>query len=518
MKKSGTGQAQDQATLVSSLLRAAAYPHPVTDFQVMDTHISWVILTGKFAYKIKKALRLEFLDFSTLELRRHFCEEELRLNRRWAPELYLGVVPIFGTPERPTLLGDGEPIEYAVKMLQFRQESQLDKQLALGRLTDDDMRELAETIYGYHEQADVAAPMSGTEVFRTVSSPMYDNFGPLAEFGDGGQVERLRAWTDQSLVQLRDILVGRHRAGLVRECHGDLHLTNLVRLSSGIAPYDCVEFAPELRTMDVMSDLSFLFMDLVSRHREDLAFALINRYLEKTGDYAGMSVMGLYFVYHCLIRAKVAAIRNTERSLRELEYRLNTAVGWIERPSPVLITMHGFSASGKTWLSSRLLSSMPAIRLRSDIERKRLHGLGELEDSESGVAEGIYTESATTGVYRHMQKLAKVLLQAGFSVILDAAFLKRALRREARELAAGEGAAFVVVETTAADDELSRRLRVRAEGDAEASEADRQVLEYQLGHVEALTEEERQRCISVATDRAFDVDEIVSRLRNSRVS
>jgi len=515
MKKSGTGQAQDQATLITSLQRATAYPHPVTDFQVMDTHISWVILTGKFAYKIKKALRLEFLDFSTLELRRHFCEEELRLNRRWAPELYLDVVPIRGTLERPTLLGDGEPIEYAVKMLQFHQEWQLDKQLALGRLTEDDMRNLAETIHGYHEKADVAPPMDGAEVMRTVSSPMYDNFVPLTEVADGTQLEQLRTWTRQSLEQLHDTIVDRQRSGFVRECHGDLHLTNLVRLPSGIVPYDCVEFASELRTMDVLSDLSFLFMDLVSRHRADLAYVLINRYLEKSGDYAGMSVMGLYFVYHCLIRAKVAAIRNTERSLRELGYRLSTAVEWIERPSPVLIVMHGLSATGKTWLSSRVLSRMPAIRLRSDIERKRLHGLGELESSESGLAEGIYTDTATVGVYEQMLKMANTLLQAGFNVILDAAFLQREWRHEARELAAGQGAGFVILETITGGDELARRLRERAQDKSEASEADLDVLDYQKRHAEPLDEGERQRCVSVASDREIDLQEIVRKLRGS---
>ena len=199
MKKSGTGQAHDQATLIASLLRANAYPHAVTGLKVMDTHISWVVLTGRFAYKIKKALRLQFLDFSTLELRRHFCEEELRLNQRWAPELYLDVVAIRGTVEQPTINGDGEPIEYAVKMLQFSQDSQLDRQLALGRLTSEDMLALAETIHGYHKSADVVPPMDDKEAVRTVSAPMYDNFGLLAPLADGAQLESLRRWTEQSL-------------------------------------------------------------------------------------------------------------------------------------------------------------------------------------------------------------------------------------------------------------------------------------------------------------------------------
>lgn len=513
MKKSGTGQGQDQATLVSSLQRATAFPHPVKEFQVLETHISWVILTGQFAYKIKKALRLEFLDFSTLALRRHFCEEELRLNKRWAPELYLDVVPIRGTVQQPTLLGDGEPIEYAVKMLQFSQESQLDRELALGRVTEDDVRALAETIHGYHEAADVVPPMDGPDVIRSVSDPMFDNFGPLATACSDERIERIREWTARSLEQLRTVLLERQQFGFVRECHGDLHLTNLVRLPSGIVPYDCVEFSAELRNMDVISDLSFLFMDLVSRHREDLAYVLINRYLEKSGDYAGMRLMGLYFVYHCLIRAKVAAIRSTERSLRELGYRLATAMQWIERPTPVLVAMHGLSASGKTWLSSRLLPRLPAIRVRSDIERKRLHGLGELERSESGVAEGIYTESATARVYEHMLDMAAMLLRSGYNVILDASFLQRKWRLKARELAAGQGVEFVILETTTAREELARRLRARATERSEASEADSDVLAYQEGHVEPLDEQERKRCISLETDEQREINGIVAQIR-----
>jgi len=513
MEKSGTGQAQEQATLVSSLQRAAAYPHPVTEFQLKDTHISWVVLTGQYAYKIKKALRLEFLDFSTLELRRYFCEEELRLNRRWAPELYLDVVPIRGTPERPTLTGDGDPIEYAVKMLQFEQASQLDRQLALERLTVDDMLNLAETIHGYHVQADVAPPEAADDVMRTVSAPMFDNFGPLAAVADSTDLERLRSWTTRSLEQLRGTLVDRQHSGFVRECHGDLHLTNLVRLPSGIVPYDCVEFSAELRTMDVLSDLSFLFMDFLSRGRDDLAYVLVNRYLEKSGDYAGMSVFGLYVVYHCLIRAKVAAIRNTERSLKELGKRLATATGWLDRPAPVLVLMHGLSASGKTWLSSKLLAQLPAIRVRSDIERKRMHGVGELESSTSGVGEGIYTETATADLYRHMLSMARTLLQADFNVILDAAFLQKEWRAEARGLAAEQGAGFAILETTTADDELAKRLRERAQGKSEASEADLEVLDYQKRHVEPLDEQERNGCISVETGEELDVNGIVDRMR-----
>lgn len=512
MDKSGPGQAQKQATLVRSLMRVDAFPHPVSKLRLFETHISWVILTGQFAYKIKKALRLAFLDFSTLEYRRHFCDEELRLNRRWAPELYLDVVPIFGSHDCPTLTGDGSTIEYAVKMLQFEQSLQLDKQLELELLSEQDMCDLAETIAQYHEESPVNPFHSANDTIEALSAPMYDNFPPLEPHVDASLLARVRDWTERSLGDSTSELVERHRQGFVRECHGDLHLTNLVRLPSGIVPYDCVEFSPQLRIMDILSDISFLVMDLVARERVDLAYVLLNRYLEKNGDYRGMSLLGLYFVYHCMIRAKVAAIRNTERSLCELANRLAVANDWIDRSAPTLVVMHGYSGSGKTWLSSRLLSSLPAIRVRSDIERKRLHALGESDDSGSAVGGGIYTASASEAVYVEMLNRASQLLEAGFNVILDAAFLDRNNREGAREVANAFAAPFVILDVRASNDVLERRLRARTTGDV--SEANVDVLRHQLDHAEALDEVERRRTLSVDTGGRQDIPELTQLIKS----
>ncbi len=512
MQKSGTGQEHSQATLLTSLCRADAYPHPVSDVRVLETHISWVILTGRFAYKIKKALKLDFLDFSTLELRRRYCEEELRLNARWAPDLYLAVVPICGSADAPAIDGDGAPIEYAVKMLQFDQQQQLDKQLQRDLLSRQDIHDLAAAIAAGHERADVVPHASEAETLRDVSAPMRDNFPPLVPAVDATRLDRLRDWTEDELQRLAPRLLERRAEGFVRECHGDLHLTNLVRLPSGIVPYDCVEFSAELRTMDVLSDLSFLVMDLASRQRNDLAFAMLNRYLEISGDYAGMAVFGLYYVYHCLIRAKVAAIRDTERSRRELEYRLTAAGRWIDRSPPMLIAMHGYSGSGKTWLSSQLLEKLPALRVRSDVERKRLHRLGETESSDSGVGQGIYSAAASGRVYDRLFDIAGRLLVEGYKVILDASFLDRRQRKRAASLAKRCGVPFAMVATTAADDELTRRLSSRGRT---VSEADLGVLRHQREASDGLTQSERQSVVAVATDERPDLDDIVNNLKRS---
>ena len=510
MDKSGRGQERSQATLITSLQRADAYPHPVTDVRVLQTHISWVVLTGRFAYKIKKALKLDFLDFSTLELRRRFCHQELELNRRWAPELYLGVVPIGGSHDAPMIDGDGEPIEYAVKMLQFDQRQQLDKQLKQGLLSRDDVRAMAAAIAGYHERAEAIPHESDDATLSDVANPMRDNFPPLEGAVESAFLERVRDWTETELQRLTPTLLKRRTHGFVRECHGDLHLTNLVRLPSGIVAYDCVEFAPELRIMDVISDLSFLVMDLASRGRRDLAYVLLNRYLEIRGDYEGMRLLRLYVVYHCMIRAKVAAIRNTDRSLRELQHRVRATAGWIDTPPPMLIAMHGYSGSGKTWLSSRLLERLPAVRVRSDTERKRLHGLEERESSDSALGQGAYTESASARVYERLFQIGGDLLAEGFNVILDAAFLKREDRVRAASVADRCGAPFALVSTMADDNELLRRLSTRGET---VSEADSDVLRYQRETADPLHDSERGTVVAVATDRALDLDDTLDRLR-----
>jgi aminoglycoside phosphotransferase family enzyme/predicted kinase len=511
-----------QAVLIASLMSSEAYPHPVSSIEVFETHISWVIATGAFAYKIKKAVKLDFLDFSTLGQRRHYCEEELRLNRRFAPELYLSVVPIAGSVEHPQVDGDESAIEYALKMVQFPQSAQLDNQLAAGRLKEKDLYALAETIAAHHGQAKIIEFANDSESVRKVRAPMLENFAPLKQAIDMDLLYRVQEWTADRLLDLKPVLIQRRKDGFVRECHGDLHLGNLVRLSGGIVPFDCVEFSAELRNIDVISDITFLVMDLVAEARQDLAYAFLNRYLECTGDYAGLTVFGLYFVYHSMIRAKVAAIRSRERAdpgergqdIEDLKHNLAVAARWIEASEPRLIAMHGFSGSGKTWLSSQLMSELPAIRIRSDIERKRFLGLAETAGSGSAPGSGIYTEQVNAAIYDHLMATAGRLLEAGFNVIVDASFLNRADRERILALARRHDVAFTFVATTADRDELRQRIRKRAVTGKDASEADTSVLEHQFEHSDPLNEAERERTVFVATDTTVEIGHLIKALRH----
>ncbi|MDJ0751444.1 MAG: AAA family ATPase [Woeseiaceae bacterium] len=512
----GLESIESAEALVGSLSHRSAYDHRVGNIRVLDTHISWIVLTGDFAYKIKKPVKLDFLDYSTLEKRKCCCELEVELNRRWAPDIYLDVVPICGSRGSLIVGGTGTPIEYAVRMNQFPQDAQLDAQLAAGLLVNKDMVELAEKVAGIHAAIPVYVASSGEGFLAAIRRQMFDNFDYLQDGIDQDDVQRLLAWTRQSLDDCRETLLARYETGFVRECHGDLHLRNLVRLPSGVTPYDCVEFSVELRNIDVVSDVSFLVMDLVARGERRLAYAFINRYLECTGDYAGVTVLGLYFVYHALIRAKIAVIRAIERKhetsrrhdRKETAHYCNVARWWTDFGTPRLIIMHGFSGSGKTWLSQQLMLRLSAIRVRSDIERKRMHGLREAERSGSAVGQGLYGPATSAGLYERLAGFAESILGTGHNVIVDAAFLDRGERDRFRELAERVGSEFVIISTSAARDELHRRVETRQRIGGDPSEADAAVLGHQFDHADALDADERDSVIEVATDRPVDFDKV----------
>ncbi len=507
--------------LIAGLLRPEAWSHAVERVALVETHISWVLLTGEFAYKVKKPVELAFLDFRELERRRFFCEEEVRLNRFWAPELYLDVVPIGMRDGRPKVGGDGPAVEYAVRMRQFDQSLRLDKQLEAYQLTGEDMRQVAEEIAVRHQRADRAGP--ARQLLLATKRLMCENFDDLAGEIPDERLEALRRWTGTSLGVHEATLRERCRSGFYRECHGDLHLGNVVRLASGIKAFDCIEFSEELRRIDVVADYGFLVMDLVARGRTDLAYAFLNRYLEVAGDYDGLTLLRLYVVYRCLVRAKVAAIRRRERSPGEsrdedtatVDHYCELAQVWTEPRKPVLVAMSGLSGSGKTWLSSRLMTALPAFRLRSDLERKRMFGLEEKADSRSGIESGIYSREAGEAVYTHLFREARKILAAGFNVILDAAFLDLAHRERARRLAVDSGAAFAIVQASAPPDVLEQRLSRRAAAGGDASEADLEVLRHQVRTSEPLTADEAPFAITVSTETEVDVPRVAKKIKEA---
>lgn len=503
---------------IQDLLSAAAYPHPVSRVELLETHISWVVLTGSFAYKIKKPVNLDFLDFSTLERRHHFCEEELRLNRSWAPELYLEVVPITQVDGVVRVGGEGTPIEYAVRMRQFDHAARLDRLIQRGRLSNDDVIELAEEIARRHKSARRVTPTPRLQA--TTEKLIWDNFDELQGEVPDQLLHRLRAWLQSRIDMHRPILQERGHNGFFRECHGDLHLANIVRLEEGIRAFDCIEFDRELREIDVVADYAFLAMDFITRGVVGHAYTFVNRYLEKTGDYIGSCLMPMYVLYRAMVRAKVAVIGREQHAARtdraEDRHTINRycalARACISDRRPVLVLMTGLSGSGKTWLSTRLVPALPALRLRSDLERKRMFGLDETAVSESGIGAGIYEAEASHAVYQRLLATSEKLLNAGISVILDAAFLDAGYRRLARRLARSCNVRCVMINAVADEQTLSLRLnRRKASGDF--SEADLEVLRHQVATRDPLETNELAMTITVDTAEDIDVTALVARIR-----
>lgn len=525
MKPSDPDDSESLHTLVKALCNPALYGPPVKTVELRETHISYVFLAGPCAYKIKKAVDLQFLDFSTLEKRRHYCLEEVRLNRRLAPDLYLDVVAIGGSPDAPELNGAGPAIEYAVRMRRFPEDRQLDRLLAQGMVLPAHFDTLAREIAAFHGHVAVAGADSPFGTPERVHAPALENFRQIEErvqeAADRAPLQSLLAWTEREYAaHLRDF--ERRKAGdFIREGHGDMHTGNMVLQDDRITVFDCIEFNENLRWIDVMNDVAFLTMDLADRGRPDLAHRFLNAYLEATGDYKGLRVLRYYQVYRALVRAKVAAIRlsqpglapdNRERIRAQYLGYLKLAHCFTQAPAPRLIITCGLSGSGKTHLTQSLLETSGAVRLRSDVVRKALFGLAPEARSGSDVASGLYTSDASARAYERLAELAEIILSAGYPVILDATFLKRAQRDAARELAARLGVPFRILHVTAADEVLRDRVARRAALAQDASEADVAVLENQMKGWEPLTPEESAEALIIDTGGPVDVGRIVQAL------
>ncbi len=491
------------------LLTPSAFSHPVTRLELRQTNISFVVLTGPFAYKIKKSVKLEFIDASTLALRRHLCEEELRLNRRLAADLYVDVVAITRQADGLRIGGPGEVIDYAVRMKQFEASQELSELIRRAEVSPREFVGLASRLAQFHENAPKAS--TDTEYPHTthLRDAVLGTVATLLKHLDADVklpeldflIDWTRAYLRDSLPQLRI----REAAGFIRECHGDLHARNVVRWRGELLPFDCLEFDPKLRWIDVMNDVAFLVMDLTAYDRKDLEFAFLNAYLERTGDYDGVRHLAFYAVYRALVRAMVDGLgAQAERAHRQefqsrLRVRVKTAVAFVRRSTPALILMHGLSGSGKSWLSEQLMLEIGAVRIRSDLERKRLAGSQTSAFHDRGLEQGLYDPQWSRRTYARLLECAESCLNAGVNVIVDAAFLLGAERRLFRDLTMRKGLPFIIVLCEADRGVLVERIRKREQLHVDPSDAGVKVLDWQVQNTERLTAEERSHAIVVDT-------------------
>jgi uncharacterized protein len=477
-------------------MRPDAYLHDCDRIELVETHISWVLLTGTFVYKIKKPVDFGFLNFSTLSLRHHYCEEEVRLNRRFAESLYLDVVRITLSDGVARFGGDGEPVEYAVRMRQFPGEMQLDRLLAAGALASEELAAFGSTLATVHDTLPRVAKDAGFGSAEAVLGPIAENFLQVRQsvFASvrSQQLDELDAWSNARHAELVPTIESRRRDGFVRECHGDLHLSNLVRLDDGIHAFDCIEFSEGLRWIDVISDAAFLIMDCEVRDRSDLAYAFLDRYLEKTGDYRAGALLGFYLVYRSMVRAKVAALQAQRADDADLLRRFHSHVDFARERAfarrPAFVLMCGVSGSGKSRVAEQLVLHLPGVRIRSDVERKRMANLAADARSHSGLDSGLYAADKTDALYEHLLHSAEALVAGGERVIVDATFLTVARRARFVDAAARKGCVCVIVYCTAPRDVLVERIEQRNAQRRDPSEATVDVLDVQLANFETPNE------------------------------
>jgi len=498
--------------LIRALNQQSCFGHPVDRIWVIETHISYVVLTGAFAYKIKKPVTLPFVDFSTLEKRRAACDEEMRVNARLAPALYLGVVPIGGSINAPVVNAPGEAIEYAVKMRQFPDSARLDRVLKRGKVSEAMVRDLARQVVRFHASVETCRPTGNKQRSEQRFNEIAENFDSLEQLPDSPDRQRLiselRDWSMESLVVNGEQLRRRRQDGFVRECHGDMHLANLALLDDEIVIFDALEFNENLRWSDVLSEVAFLVMDFFHHGRPDLANVFLSTYLEVTGDYEGLGLLPHFLVYRAMVRAKVTAIRIHQPGLEEDEQSatLGQVEGYLQLAlrcaradsKPFLLITCGPSGAGKSFMSERLCGILGAIRVRSDAERQRRALPGENQ----------YSAFARHRTYMRMETNADKILQSGYPVIVDATFIRKEDRQQFWHLANDRQVPFGILWLNAPKQVLKRRVALRSATGTDASEANVDVLERQLQEVEPLSPAEQEFALELDTSSEFDASEI----------
>jgi len=433
--------------LIQQMLHPQFYPHEVTDaVQLVQTHVSYILLTGNFAYKVKKPVNFGFLDFSTLAKREHFCHEEIRLNQRGAAELYLEVLPIVQNGDRYELNGAGEPVEFTVKMQQFEAGTLFSDLFDQGKLTEELLIRLAKELAAFHRQGAINDYIRSFGEVSQIRQAFDENYEQTLSYIGGPQTQQqfdeTRQYTDRLFAEKADLLTQRIRQDWIRECHGDVHLRNITLWHDKILLFDCIEFNEPFRFVDTMFDIAYIIMDLDARDRPDLSNVFLNAYIEQMDDWEGLQVLPLYLSRQSYVRAKVTSFLLGDPSIPEAvkQDALATAtryyrLAWEYTRSPLgnastphggnVYLMSGLSGSGKSTVARALARQIGAIHIRSDAVRKHLGGVA-LDQSGD---ESLYSPEMSQKTYDRLLQLGITLATQGYPVILDAKYDREPLRQ-----------------------------------------------------------------------------------------
>jgi aminoglycoside phosphotransferase family enzyme len=527
--------------LINQMLQPGFYPHSVVEpIKLIQTHISYLLLTGDFAYKIKKPINFGFLDFSTLERRRHFCQEELRLNQQLSSQLYLAVLPITVSKDSAqyqlVLETDslGEVVEYAVQMRQFPQDNLFSHLFERGELTDTDMQALGKRVASFHSSAQTGEEIQRFGEVAAVRQVAEDNYAAsipyIGRVQTQTQFDQTRAFTEQFFANYGDWFHRRQIEGKIRECHGDLHLNNVCFYQDQIQVFDCIEFNQAFRNTDTIYDAAFMVMDLEFQGRSDLANVFLNAYLEQTGDYWGAVLLPLYLSMRAYVRAKVNSLALDDPGIPSAEkqqaqeraaayYQL--AWAYTQPRQGQLVLMSGLSGSGKTTVARQLAQAIEAIHIRSDAVRKHLAGLAldQRGDVAGEPGSGIYTPEMTRRTYEQLLELGIFLAQHGRSVVLDAKYDQQEFRQAAIAQAEAQHIPLKIFHCTAPlevlRDRLQRREALRLQTrSGDIADATAELLTAQQKAMEPFTDAEQAYVQTIYThqDLATQLSEVVSQL------
>ena len=448
---------------------------------MMQTHISWIFLTGDYAYKLKKPLDLGFLNFSTLTRRKFYCEQELSLNRRLSADIYLDVLPLCRQGDHFILGGSENIVDYCLKMRQFDQSGLLDQRLSSNQFDPAWMDQLAENIARFHAEQqgtiEFGQPCMLADHIRANLDVAENHMGHAL---DENTMSELAAYATDAIQRGHDALLRRQTEGFIRPCHGDLHLKNITLIENRPCIFDCIEFSDEFRIIDTMNDAAFLVMDCDANGRPDLGFRFLSRYLEYTGDYSGLGLLNLYLFYRATVRGKVSTLLAAEltaengrnQQFAEARKYFALAITYTGTKQAELFVIGGLSGSGKSHLSLLGCGKERAIIIRTDATRKRI--ALDHPDLE------LYGNEMHKLTYAAMFKDAQTALQSGFSVILDATFLHPDSRRQAFELANACHALLHFYWLDIAEPVLRERITKRLHAANNISDADLHVLDLQL--------------------------------------
>lgn len=504
--------------LINQLQKPETYPHPVESVRLIETHISAVFLTGEWAYKLKKPVDFGFLNFTQAEKRKHYCELELALNQRTAPQIYDSIVTIYQSPLDQHILSlQPQPglvaVDTLVKMRQFDPDKVLSRYLVNNCLTEHQIEQLAQAIVDLHQQAESISSGDFLGSPACVLQPMTDNFPSLfsllAELSHSprsltvgcdpaelqSQLEHLQHWTINQHTLLSPMIEQRQTQGHVRACHGDLHLDNITLFENQPLLFDGIEFNDQFRWIDTLSDLAFLLIDLDYRQQQDLGKQILNRYLQKTGDYAGLILLRFYQTYRALVRAKITGLRylqlqpdspEARRALTTLAayIKLAESYAYLQQTRPSLFIMQGVSGSGKSYYANQVHQQTGAIIVSSDRERKRLFGINPQTRVDAAEKTKLYSQKMNSDTYQRLYDACQAALQAGLSVVADATFLKATHRLRFLEMADRFHAPKLIIAIQPDPKQAEQLIYQRQIHNTDPSDADATIMRRQLEQFE----------------------------------